>query len=437
MQLDSSNRNFNNIKEEIILISILKKIKTHLYSSYSKQFLENINEHIIQNNIVKLLDINSLEDLFEPGPNIPNYKITDLLYKSQKFFDNIVLGEDFFNEEYNSNLMSNIYNKYYEKQNSELSLILTENEITLKVKYEYKIRTLLYKLLEDTKIDYEYIKNKENKENNDNKYVKMENMVFTFTIDKNDKNILNMFSKLMYFLVEIITFEKNNVRICNIDIFSKKYKYNCVLILEKIFNDKDDVISYKGHFIDPFGAVHQKKNVHGIEMKNIIQSFIELNSTLNKHKPKHLLPIDIILCSQILKKRKDESHKEIPSYLYNMFYCDCLFDILKTVKCLSEQENFIDLENNNYKNKDLKDISIEYILKNIQQYLNNIQSIIKINIDDKIRNLSTEEYDYFFMKYLFNQYYFFISRFTENSNNIMYEKIRKYLETQQRKYLLV
>lgn len=433
MQLDVS-KTFNNIKEEIILISILKKIKTHLYSSYSKQFLENINEHIIQNNIVKLLDINSLEDLFKPGPIITNYKITDLVYKSQKFFDNIILSEDFFNEEYNSNLISNIYNKYYETPNSELILILTENEITLKFKYEYKIRTLLYQLLEDTKIDYNYIKNKDNKEN---KYVKMENMVFTFTINKNDKNILNMFSKLMYFLIEIITFEKNNIRICNIDIFSKKYKYNCVLLFEKIFNDKDDIISYKGHFIDPFGAIHQKKNVHGIEIKNIIQSFITLNSTLNKHKPKHLLPIDIILYSQILKKRKDETHKEIPSYLYNMFYCDCLFDILKTVKCLSEQENFIDLENNNYKKNDLKDIKIEYILKNIQKYLNNIQTIIKININGKIKDLSTEEYDYFFMKYLFNQYYFFISKFTENSNNMMYEKIRKYLETQQRKFLLV
>ena len=433
---------FNNIEEEIILISILKKIKTHLYSSYSNNFLVNINEKIIQNDIVKLLNINNIEDLFKPGPEIPNYKITDLVYKTQKFFDNIILGEDFFNNEYNSNLLNNIYNKYYDASNSELSLVLTENEIALKVKYNYKIRTLLYQLLEDTKIDYTYIKNKDNKEH---KYIKMENMVFTFIIDKNDKNIINMFSKLMYFLVEIVSFEKNNIGICNIDVLSsKKYKYNCTLLLEKIFNDNEEIISYKGHFIDPFGAIYQTKNIHGIEMKNIIQSFVTLNSTLNKYKPKHLLPIDIIMCSKYIKKGKGETHMNIPSLLYNMFYCDCLFDILKTIKCLSVQENFIDLKNNNYKKKDLENISVEYILKTIQNYLSNIQTIIKINESQEdvennyiIRDLSTEEYNYFFQKYLFNQYYFFIYKFTENSNNKMYEKLRNYLENQERKYILI
>ena len=126
------------------------------------------------------------------------------------------------------------------------------------------------------------------------------------------------------------------------------------------------------------------------------------------------------MCSKTIKNR------EIPSLLYNMFYCDCLFDILKTIKCLSEQENFIDLQNNNYKKEDLQDISIEYILKNIQIYLNKIQTIIKINN----RDLTNEEYDYFFTKYLFNQYYFFISRYTENSNNKMYENLENYLKKQ-------
>jgi len=145
-----------------------------------------------------------------------------------------------------------------------------------------------------------------------------------------------------------------------------------------------------------------------------------MNNNLNNvRKPSHLRPIYITICD---KKAKNPY---ITSNIYNVFYVNVLIESLKTLTCLSNEDSFI--KDIKYYEKDIfNSIPLDYFIKMIQDMTNNVSKYILIKNNNDIIGITSEQFVDFSMKYTLNILQFYLSIYTRDAKNNIYNQLNEY-----------
>ena len=416
----------NELLFNIVLIIFNKIIKSNLTSkcvlydnNYNNPYYlegdsSNFNKKYIDKNI------NSIEDFLKP---INDSDIKDYIFYPPhlQLNPNVLYNKLINNTEYfindpgiNINYLHNyIYISKYSNLNSIISssqnsIIITDNYIELNLYYESKHK----KDINET-IEYAGTKNSE--------ILKRKNNYLNIIVNLNTDKTMEQFVYMMFIYQEFLSFVcKNNISFCDIILKSDTHKYHCFLLITKIKNKDKDIEYFNGTLIDPFGVNKQKEKKQGLKLKKLFDTFIDMNNNLNNvTKPQHLRPIHITICDIKAK------NPYITSNIYNVFYVNVLIETLNTLSCLSNETSFI--EDVKYYEKDIFNIiPLDYFIKIIQDMTNNVSKYILINTNNENVGITHDQFINFSMKYTLNILQFYLSMYTTDTKNNIYNQLNEY-----------
>ena len=409
----------------IVLIIFNKIIKSNLTSQcvlYDNNF---INSYYSEGNSILFYkkyiekNIKTIEDFLKPinELNIKKYIFypPHLQLNTNSLYKKLINNTEYFITDpgLNVNYLNNyIYIQKYNNLNSIISssqnnFIITNQYIELNLYYESKDKREINII-----IDYAGSKNSE--------ILKSNYGNINIIVNLNTEKTMDHFVYMMFIYQEFLNSVcKNKISYCDIVLKSDEYKYHCFLLIDKKFKNKD-LEYFDGTLIDPFGVNKQKEKLNGLKLKKLFNSFIELNNNLNNvRKPSHLRPIYITICD---KKAKNPF---ITSNIYNIFYVDVLINTLTTLSCLSNEKTFIE-DVKYYEQNIFNLIPLHYFINMIQDMTNNVSEYILINTNNKNIGISQNQFVDFSMKYTLNILQFYLSMYTTDTKNNIYNQLNEY-----------
>ena len=411
---------------DVVLINFNKIIKSHLTSKcvlydnnfnnlyYSEGNSSNFDKKYINKYI------NSVEDFLKPIDYKDINKYTfyppHIQLNPRSLYEKLINNTEYFINDsgFNINYLHNyIYINKYNNLNSIIpssqnNLIITDNNIELNLYYESKHKKDIYEIIE-----YAGSRNSE--------ILKKSLNHINITVNLDTDKTMEQFVYMMFIYQEFLSSVcKNNISFCDIILKSDSYKYHCFLLITKNKNKDKDIESFNATLIDPFGVNKQKEKIQGIKLKKLFNIFIDMNNNLNNvRKPSHLRPIYITICD---KKAKNPY---ITSNIYNVFYVNVLIESLKTLTCLSNEDSFI--KDIKYYEKDIfNSIPLDYFIKMIQDMTNNVSKYILIKNNNDIIGITSEQFVDFSMKYTLNILQFYLSIYTRDAKNNIYNQLNEY-----------